>query len=101
MRSVLVLLLVATASGAPACKKDDKKKSGAGQPAKPAVAAADAGAAAGEKPAGDTALLERGRYLSDLMGCQFCHTAFGPNGPDMANAWGGGFEVPEKFGTWR
>jgi mono/diheme cytochrome c family protein len=35
------------------------------------------------------------------MGCQNCHTRFGPNGPDVEMAWAGGLEVPEAFGTWR
>lgn len=93
-------LFLVAALLAPACKKDKKKP--ADKPAdKPAVAA-DAGAGAGaEKPAGDPALVERGKYLADLMGCQHCHTPFGPNGPDLDKAWAGGLEIPEKFGTWR
>lgn len=43
----------------------------------------------------------RGAYLADVMGCAQCHTAFGPQGPDLSKAYAGGLEVPEEFGTWR
>src|SRR5687768_11352004 len=99
-RAATSLFLAATLL-APACKKDDKKKADAPKPDKPA-ATADAGAgAAGEKPAGDAALIERGRYVADVSGCMHCHTPFGPKGPDLSKAWAGGLEMTEKFGTSR
>jgi mono/diheme cytochrome c family protein len=101
MNRAVTSLFLAAALLAPGCKKDEKKKADAPKPDKPA-AAADAGAgAAGEKPAADAALLERGRYVADVAGCMHCHTAIGPNGPVLDEAWAGGLEVTEKFGTWR
>ena len=59
------------------------------------------GSAKPEPPKPDAKLVERGDYLSKMLGCPFCHTAIGPNGPDTARAFAGGLEVPDKFGTWR
>jgi cytochrome c553 len=98
MRAVTSLFLAA-ALLAPACKKDDKKKAAAPEKDGPAMTA-DAGAGA-DKPAGDTAVIERGRYIADVAGCQNCHTALGPSGPVLEKAWAGGLEIKEKFGTWR
>lgn len=58
----------------------------------------DAGAAA---PAADEALIAQGKRIALVTGCPSCHTAFGPNGPDLAKAWAGGLEVPDAAGTWR
>ena len=49
----------------------------------------------------DAKLLERGTYLVKATGCAVCHTAIGPNGPDLEHAFAGGLEMPDKFGTWR
>ncbi|MCC6620142.1 MAG: c-type cytochrome [Deltaproteobacteria bacterium] len=67
--------------------------------AAPTSAEADAGSA--PTPTADPALIERGKLIANVAGCALCHTAFGPNGPDMANMWAGGLEIPEEFGTWR
>ena len=69
-----------------------------------AQAAADAGAAdpdGGAVAEADKALLERGAFIANVSGCALCHTAFGPNGPDLAKMWAGGLEIPEEVGTWR
>jgi mono/diheme cytochrome c family protein len=46
-------------------------------------------------------LVKRGAYLSDLMGCELCHTPLGPQGPDQRKRFAGGLEILEDFGTWR
>lgn len=52
-------------------------------------------------PAVDPELIERGAYVAKAGGCAVCHTAIGPTGPDLANVYGGGLEMPDTFGTWR
>jgi mono/diheme cytochrome c family protein len=54
-----------------------------------------------ESQAPDAKLIERGAYVAKAGGCVVCHTAIGPTGPDVANAFAGGLEMPDKFGTWR
>ena len=90
MRRFLFLLSLATACG----KKTDEPPPAPKtvDPAKPDPSST----VRADKPD-----LERGKYLADLTGCATCHTAVGPRGPDMEHAFAGGFEVPEKFGTWR
>ena len=61
-------------------------------------------------PGGEKAMIERGRYLVALGGCNDCHTPFkmGPNGPepDMARLLSGspeGMQVsppPKPEGSW-
>ncbi|MGE3459758.1 MAG: cytochrome c [Kofleriaceae bacterium] len=54
------------------------------------------------EPAGpDPKLVERGQYLTNVMGCGFCHMPVGPTGPDTTRPFAGGLEVKEPFGTWR
>jgi cytochrome c553 len=48
----------------------------------------------------DPKLVERGAYIAKAGACAVCHTAVGPTGPDMANAFGGGLEMPDKMGKW-
>ena len=45
--------------------------------------------------------VERGQYLSAMLGCQFCHAGMGPKAPDFTRPFSGGFEMTAKFGTWR
>jgi mono/diheme cytochrome c family protein len=54
-----------------------------------------------EVPAPDPKVLERGAYLVKAAGCVVCHTAIGEHGPDVANAFAGGLEMPDPIGTWR
>jgi mono/diheme cytochrome c family protein len=54
-----------------------------------------------EAPAVDPKLVERGRYVANASGCVVCHTAIGPNGPDVEHAFAGGLEMPDTIGTWR
>jgi mono/diheme cytochrome c family protein len=54
-----------------------------------------------EPPAPDPKLVERGAYLVKAGACVVCHTAMGPKGPDLANAFAGGLEMPDAIGTWR
>jgi mono/diheme cytochrome c family protein len=46
-------------------------------------------------------VVERGDYLSKMLGCPFCHVKGGPKGPDFTQRFAGGLEIPDKFGTWR
>ena len=49
----------------------------------------------------DPKLVERGAYLAKAGACGVCHTAVGPTGPDFANAYAGGLEMPDPMGAWR
>jgi cytochrome c553 len=96
MRNLLVLCaVVAVAAG---CKKKEEKKE-TPPPPPPPTATADAAAA---EPAGpDPKVVARGEYLAKAGACLVCHTAIGPQGPDLANVGAGGLEMKEKFGVWR
>lgn len=78
-----------------ACKKDEKSKK------EPAPAPLTTAPKEPEAPKADPKLVERGAYLANLGGCVLCHTGIGARGPDMDNAWAGGLEIKEAFGTWR
>ncbi len=79
-----------------------KTKENEAPPAPPPAKAVEATKPkAPEPPAPDPKLVERGAYVAKAGGCAVCHTAIGPTGPDFANAYGGGLEMPDKFGTWR
>ena len=100
MRHVLWGLTAAALLLTPACKKDEKKD--------PATATGANGPATNPdtpdqpEPTADSKLVERGKYLTDLMGCVMCHTAMDDKGsPMLDKAWAGGLEVTEAFGTWR
>jgi mono/diheme cytochrome c family protein len=54
------------------------------------------------EPAGpDPKLVDQGAYIAKAAACAVCHTAIGPTGPDLANAFAGGLEMPDAIGTWR
>jgi cytochrome c553 len=102
MRNLLVLTAaLALASG---CTK--KKEENKTPPPPPAAgsgsgsAEAGSGSAVAAAPAADPKLVERGAYIAKTAGCLVCHTALGPQGPDMANMGAGGLSLEEKFGTW-
>ncbi len=102
MRARFAIAALAAMTAVGGCKKQEKKA----EADKPVTDSPDTPATdtppATDKPAADPAVVERGKYLADVMGCVHCHTPFGPNGaPDLNKAWAGGLEVPEKFGTWR
>ena len=95
------LLLICSCLSLVHCKKDDKAtpaedKTAAIEPEKEATTPPVEDP---EKPADP--ILERGAYLAGLMGCEQCHTPFGPTGPDQSKRYAGGLEIPEVFGTWR
>jgi hypothetical protein len=97
-RFVMAAVILSAAQGG--CKK--KQEDPAAAPVKPAMASAMAVADdAATAPAVDPKLVARGAYVANVAGCVLCHTALTPTGPDMANAWGGGLEMTEKFGTWK
>jgi mono/diheme cytochrome c family protein len=100
MRTIVVGLAAAAVLAALGCKKDKADQGAADPAADPGQQAVAPKDTATDPPPADP-VLERGRYLADLTGCMFCHTGFGPHGPDMEKAWAGGLEVPEPFGTWR
>jgi mono/diheme cytochrome c family protein len=103
MRAGWAMAVLATLMVVGGCKKEQKKAEPAtDKPATDTPPPATDTPPATDKPAPDPALVERGKYMADVMGCMHCHTPFGPNGaPDMNKSWAGGLEVPEKFGTWR
>jgi mono/diheme cytochrome c family protein len=103
MSKKIAIALVAGVLAAACHKKSDAPEDGAG-PARATptkVEAKEPAIAQPEVPVAADAVVERGHYLADLMGCQNCHTPFGAMGPDADLLWAGGLEVPETFGTWR
>ncbi len=54
-----------------------------------------------EVAAVDPKVVARGAYIAKAAACGVCHTALGPTGPDLANAFAGGFEMNDVIGTWR
>ncbi|MGE3545876.1 MAG: cytochrome c [Kofleriaceae bacterium] len=78
-----------------------KKKSEEAPTGTAAVNTPEPGTKPAEPVGPDPKLVERGRYLTNVMGCGFCHMPVGPNGPDTTRAFAGGLEVTEAFGTWR
>ncbi len=99
MKKLVVLSAVGAALViAAGCKK--KPAEGKAAPATEPTAAEPA--AKVEPPPGpDVKIVERGAYLAKAGACLVCHTAMGPQGPDLAHLGGGGLEMAEKFGTWR
>lgn len=99
MRKLLVLCAVSAALVmAAGCKKKEEQATPPPTPAEPKVTEAKKP----EPPPGpDPKVVERGAYLAKAGACLVCHTAMGPQGPDLANVGGGGLEMVEKFGTWR
>ncbi len=90
-RAIVLVLLALTACSS------KKKQEGKEPPVAPEPPATSGSA----EPPKDTKLIERGEYLSGMLGCGSCHVGVGPTGPDMTKQFVGGLEVPEKFGTWR
>lgn len=71
-------------------------------PPPPPAPAPEPIAAAPAPPSVSPAVLERGRYLVEAVAvCATCHTPIGPQGPIADKRFGGGFEMPDVFGTWR
>jgi mono/diheme cytochrome c family protein len=99
MRSPILICSFAVALTA--CKEKDEAAPAPAEPKAETKTEAKEPPPAAPTDAKPDALLERGHYLADLMGCQNCHTPFGPQGPDLDHVWAGGLEVPEAFGTWR
>jgi mono/diheme cytochrome c family protein len=99
----ITLLLICLSLSLLHCKKDEKSApaddKGAATEAPPTTPPVEE-AKQPEEPAEDP-VLERGKYLAGLMGCEHCHTPFGPTGPDQSKRFAGGLEIPEVFGTWR
>ena len=103
MTKKLAIALALAVIGTAACKKKKADKPAPPQPviADKAASPPDAGAAAPAPGVGGD--VERGKYLvTAVAGCATCHTPLTPQGePDMTRLMAGGFEMPEKFGTWR
>jgi cytochrome c553 len=99
MKKCLILCVV-VALGTGCTKKKEEAKE-APPTTTPAPAATVDAAAAATPPGPDPKVVERGAYLVKAAGCLVCHTAMGPQGPDLANVGAGGLEMKEKFGTWR
>ncbi len=103
MRLVVGMFAAVLATSCSSKKSEEGKAPavGAGATTTPTTGSGSAGSATPEVPAADAKLLARGEYLTNMLGCGFCHMPMGPKGPDFARAFAGGLEVPEKFGTWR
>ncbi|HEY4179479.1 MAG TPA: c-type cytochrome [Kofleriaceae bacterium] len=59
-----------------------------------------AGGGGGTAAPVDAAVLKRGEYLANVLGCNSCHFAMTDKGPDFSRPYAGGLAVPEKYGTW-
>jgi mono/diheme cytochrome c family protein len=101
--SKTVLVCVVLAAALAGCKKKQEEAAAATNP--PATAPEKAVEQVKPKEAvpaaPDPALVERGAYVAKAAACAICHTAIGPTGPDLANAFAGGLEMPDAIGTWR
>src|SRR5262245_45332977 len=97
MRNLLVVCVAVAALAAGCKKKPENKETPA--PTPPPTVTADATEA--QPPGVDQKVVERGAYLAKAGACLVCHTAMGPQGPDLANPGAGGLEMKEKFGVWR
>src|SRR5690242_20083154 len=96
-RTVLVCTVLAALAG---CQK--RQEEPAAQNTPPPEKAVETAKAEVAPPAGpDRKLVERGAYIAKAAACGVCHTAIGPQGPDLANAFAGGLEMPDAIGTWR
>jgi mono/diheme cytochrome c family protein len=73
------------------CKREPRTQEAA--PATPATQVAAA-------PVAVPSLVERGAYLAKAANCALCHTAVGPEGPDVKHPYAGGLEARDVFGTW-
>ncbi len=107
-KRALVSLVVASLAGV-GCKKKAKPADNTSAPGIGSAVergsggiavAAGSGAAVADTPKLDPKLVERGAYLTSMLGCPFCHMPMGPKGPDFSRPFAGGMEVPESFGTW-
>lgn len=99
MRTTLFLLCLSLSLVA--CKKDEKAAPADDKGAAKAPDEAPVTPPTEEPEAPADPIVERGKYLAGLMGCENCHTPFGPQGPDQSMLFAGGLEIPEVFGTWR
>lgn len=96
----LALALGAASCGAEAPKKGEKTD--VKVEAKTADTKLDAKADAKAETPPDPALLDRGKYLAEVvMNCHACHTPLTDKGPDLDKQYAGGLEYPDAFGTWR
>jgi len=100
MKRALVFAAVGLLCLGAGCKK--KEEGGAKpEPTDPGSIPPKADEPKADEPKADDAKLQRGEFITKIAGCMFCHTAFGPQGPDMSKAWAGGLEIPDVIGTWR
>jgi cytochrome c553 len=96
-KTVLVCAVLAAVAG---CKKKQEEQPAATPPPAPEKAVEQAKPDT-PVPGPDPKLVERGAYVAKAAACAICHTAIGPTGPDLANAFAGGLEMPDAIGTWR
>src|SRR6478609_3018792 len=98
-KTVLVCAVLAALAG---CKKKQEEAAAATATTPPEKSVEQAKPEKAPEPAGpDPKLVERGAYIAKAGACVICHTAIGPKGPDLANAFAGGLEMPDAVGTWR
>ena len=96
-KTVLVCAVLAALAG---CKKKQEEAATTNPPAEATEKAVEKAKPA-EPPGPDSKLVDHGAYIAKAAACAVCHTAIGPTGPDFANAFAGGLEMPDAIGTWR
>lgn len=98
----LGICVVAALFVLPGCKKkDDNNKAKKKNVAKKKTPDPKKQPPKKQPPKKDNKLVDRGKYLVGIAGCIGCHTPFKNGMPDLPNAYSGGFEFKEPFGTWR
>lgn len=94
MKAFACLIVLALVACSNQKKQEGKEPPVAPQP-EPTV-----GSGSAEAPKPDPKV-QRGEYLSAMLGCPYCHMPMTDKGPDFTRPFAGGAEIPEKFGTWR
>jgi cytochrome c553 len=95
-----VVMGMALAAAVAGCKSEERKPAPVPESV-PAPKAVEPAPKPPTEPGRDPKLIERGAYLAKAAGCAVCHTAIGPQGPDLEHAYAGGLEMPDTIGTWR
>jgi mono/diheme cytochrome c family protein len=110
----LEAVVVASALALAGCSKQDggkdRDRAAPAAPSEPTPASTPGSAGSVGVPPGGTpaptstasaAMIERGKYLTNVTGCVGCHTGIGPTGPALDKLWAGGLSATERgFGTW-
>lgn len=99
---ITIFAVLATTAACSEEKQNPPKQEA--KPKEPAAQKAEVKPTEPPKPVVDEKVLERGRYLTEVvLACYLCHTKFdfATVRYDDSMKYAGGFEFTEKFGTWR